>query len=96
MNIYRFKNILDLVLKDYTVVSVIFLEVIPFKTLILLKIVKNEDGVIVNEINPPFMYQLVKSFFFFNSFNIKRVLFSYYFSNLCIFATIFSTIIWLS
>jgi hypothetical protein len=64
MNIYRFKNILDLVLKDYTVVSVIFLEVIPFKTLILLKIVKNEDGVIVNEINPPFMYQLVKSFFF--------------------------------
>ena len=95
MNIYRFKNLLDLVLENYTFVSVIFLEVIPFKALILLKIVNNEDGVIVNEIKPPFMYQLVEGFFF-NSFNIKRVLFSYYFSNFCIFATIFSTIIWLS
>jgi hypothetical protein len=56
MNIYRFKNILDLVFEDYIVVCVIFLEVIPFKTLILLKIVNNEDGVIVNEINPLFMY----------------------------------------
>jgi hypothetical protein len=64
MNIYRFKNLLDLVLENYTFVSVIFLEVIPFKALILLKIVNNEDGVIVNEIKPPFMYQLVEGFFF--------------------------------
>ena len=80
-----------MVLKDYTIMNVWFLKVMPLKELLLLNFVVNKDSVISKKFkSPPFMYQLVKAFF---SFFMLKENFFIFSTTLVAFASLISGLI---